>query len=415
MRHYYIWVEIQANKNRILDEKVFTKKLKKCKKVGFEGIILGVKDTSGFGIYNSKIVPHYSKLEKEFEEKKDYLKKYIEIAHDLNLKIYAAIDVFSEGRTNDYSSLSPGFKYENWQTEIYGLDKNGKNKIVPISKTEEIRSVNAIDDFNDLFVNPIRNDVQNYELKIINELISNYDLDGFCLDRVRFIGLSADFSNYSRKKFEDYIGTKVDNWPEDIYILKDNNKSNSKELKIKYGPLFGEWLTFRANKIKSFITKVRNLIDNTNKEIEFLDYTGSWYPIYYQVGANWASSNYQAEEYPWVNQNYNDTGYAEELDVLLSGFYYSDVTIKEAEKNDKDDYWYSVEGAGEIASKVTKDKVPIIGSLFVAQYKNNPKKFKEAIEMCFKVSKGCMIFDLSYVDDYDWWKYCKIENKDDFK
>lgn len=36
------------------------------------------------------------------------------------------------------------------------------------------------------FVNPIREDVQNYELGIIEELVTNYDVDGIVLDRARY-------------------------------------------------------------------------------------------------------------------------------------------------------------------------------------------------------------------------------------
>lgn len=37
------------------------------------------------------------------------------------------------------------------------------------------------------------------------------------LDRVRYDGISADFSFLSRKKFEEYIGQKVEKHPEDIF------------------------------------------------------------------------------------------------------------------------------------------------------------------------------------------------------
>jgi hypothetical protein len=115
------------------------------------------------------------------------------------------------------------------------------------------------------------------------------------------------------------------------------------------------------------------------------------------------------EEYPWVGPEYSKTGYAEYVDKLLSGFYYPEVTVKEAAQNSRPEYWYSVEGSGIITDKVVGDAAPVIGSLFVLQYQGNPEKFKKAVEMCFKKSSGCMIFDLCYIDDYDWWDNCKID------
>mgnify|MGYP000214190553 CR=1 FL=1 len=54
------------------------------------------------------------------------------------------------------------------------------------------------------------------------------------------------------------------------------------------------------------------MLDETSLEIEFCDYTGSWYPLYYQVGANWASEQYESTEFPWCDAGkLAQTGYAE--------------------------------------------------------------------------------------------------------
>ena len=401
---YYIWVEIEANKKRILDRNYFKRMIDKCITAGIGSIILSAKDTSGFGIYKSKVVPHYSKFDSDFMET-DYLKDYIALAHEKGVKLYAGIDVFAEGRVKEKNMLSPGFKNPSWQTHMYGVDKDFEPAIRPISDLKDIRTSGSIDDFNEVFVNPIMEEVRQYEVDIVKELIENYDIDGVVLDRVRFVGLGSDFSDISKEKFEEFIKRKVTNWPKDIYSfnLKDE------KIDIEYGPLFGEWLEFRATYIKKFIAEVRKAIDVSEKNVEFIDYTGSWYPIYYLVGANWARRGYVPEEYPWINKSYGETGYAEYIDKLLSGFYYEDVTIEEALKNKKPHYWYSVEGSGDMVEKVVGDAVPYMGSLFLQQYEGNAEKFKQAVKMCFDKSKGCMLFDLCYVDDYNWWNECKME------
>lgn len=402
--NYSIWVEIEANKKRILNRIYFEEIMDKCVYAGIGSIILAVKDTSGFGIYDSKVVPHYSKFDEDFEDR-DYLKEYIEMAHKKGLKLYAGIDVFAEGRVKEKNILSPGFKNPSWQSHMYGVNKEFEPTIRPISDLQDIKSTGSIDDFNEVFVNPIMDEVRQYEVSIVKELTCNYDIDGVVLDRVRFVGLGSDFSDYTRSKFEKFLNANIANWPEDIYSFSQN----AGEMKIEYGPLFGEWITFRATYIKKFIMEISDVIKSSGKNIEFVDYTGSWYPLYYLVGANWARNGYVPEEYPWVNEKYGKTGYAEYLDKLLSGFYYEDVTIAEALNNKKPEYWYSVEGSGDMLNKVVGNAVPFIGSLFVRQYEGDAKKFKSAIDMCFKKSEGCMIFDLCYIDDYDWWSECKRE------
>jgi hypothetical protein len=256
-------------------------------------------------------------------------------------------------------------------------------------------------------VNPSKEEVKNYEKSIIQELAENYELDGIVLDRVRFVGLGADFSDYTKAKFEKFIKAKVINWPQDIYTLVEKNE----KLEVEFGILFGKWITFRASLIKDFVVDIKNMMDKLDKKVELVDYTGSWYPLYYQVGANWARQGYIPEEYSWVDEKYGDTGYAEYLDNLLSGFYYEDVTIEEAKEHKKPETWYSVEGSGDIVKKVVGDSVPFVGSLFLKQYEKNPIQFKKAVEMCFEKSSGCMLFDLSYIEEYGWWKECKVEGE----
>ncbi len=402
--NYYVWIEIEANKQRLLDEDYFGAVLDQCQEAGIGSVILAVKDTSGFGIYKSRFVPHYSLYDRDFGET-DYLGLYVDMAHEKRIKLFAGVDVFAEGKVNRRSNLSPGFRNPEWQTSMYAVDASGNPVIKPISQLGDARTAGSIDDFHEVFVNPVREDVRRYELEIIREIIQNYDVDGIVLDRVRFIGLGSDFSRYTREKFEEYTGKRVENWPFDIFKL--SAQEGGEGLQVEYGPLFGRWLTFRAGIIKDFVLEVRRMVEASGKNILFCDYTGSWYPNYYYVGANCASGSDLPEEYPWVGGEYSATGYAEDLDILFSGFYYPEVTAAEAEKAGRPAYWYSVEGSGDMVKKVTLDKVPVVGSLFLQQYEGKPEVFGKAVEMCFQKSGSCMLFDLCYIDGYNWWAQCK--------
>ncbi len=403
--NYYIWIEIEANKRTITDADIFRQTMQKCRNAGIGAVILSVKDTTGFAIYKSKFAPHYSEYDKIFKEK-DYLTECLETVHSLGMKCYASVDVFAEGRKENPHPKMPAYQNTSWQTCVYGMNDLNEMVIQPISEKAAIRTEGSIDDFQELFVNPANDDVCEYELSLLKEIMTNYEIDGITLDRVRFVGLGSDFSPVTKRKWEQYIG-REHNWPEDIYCFRE--KDGKQEL--QYGELFGEFLTFRAGLISSFVERVRRLVDAQQKKIEFWDYTGSWYPLYYQVGANWASTNYKAVEYPWVDEKkYRKTGYAEQLDGLMSGFYYPQVTEQEAEEANQPAYWYSVEGSGRMANKVTMNAVPVVGSLFLAQYQDNLDAMTKAVKMCFQTSTGCMLFDLSYLVENDWWRYISLNN-----
>jgi uncharacterized lipoprotein YddW (UPF0748 family)/N-acetylglutamate synthase-like GNAT family acetyltransferase len=406
--NYYIWIEIQANKRTITDAEKFRQAMEKCKNAGIGAVILSVKDTLGFVIYESEIAPHYSEYDEVFEQK-DYLLECLETVHSLGMKFYASLDVFAEGNKGKPHPKMPAIRRTDWQTNVYGINKAKEMVIQPLSEATSLRTIGSIDDFDEIFVNPANEEVCEYELSLMNEIMTKYAIDGITLDRVRYVGLSSDFGPVTKDKWEQYIGREC-NWPSDIYRIKDNDG----KLEIEYGDCFGEFITFRAGIIRRFIEKIRKLVDSQPRKIEFWDYTGSWYPLYYQVGANWASENYEAKEYPWVDTaEYKKTGYAEQLDGLLSGFYYSYVTEQEAKEANQPAYWYSVEGSGRLAYGVTQNTVPIVGSLFLQQYSENLASMTEAVNMCFQTSSGCMLFDLSYLIENDWWRYVTVESQNE--
>lgn len=401
MNHYFVWVEITANRSLILEKERFAKAMEQCAKCGIDSVVLSVKDTSGFVLYQSKNAAHYSKFDERFQEM-DYLQQCLEIIHEKGMKIYASFDVFTEGNKKKRSPYMKGLTKEGWMCEVYGLDQEDK-PVVQLSGDENpIQTIGSIDDFGEVFVNPANDEVVNYELQLIEEVMNNYEIDGIVLDRVRYVGLNSDFSQLSINKWKQENGIEDEIDLADIYKLK---KSNG-EIEIEYGKYFGSFNTFRAQLICRFIQKVRDAVDSANKKIEFIDYTGSWYPLYHLVAANWASPEHLEESYPATDaREYAQTGYIRYIDRMLSGFYYEDVEIREAREHHMPADWYSVEGSADIAYAVTKHEKPILGSLFLHQYKDHPETIKRAIDMCFQKSDGCMLFDLSYLVHNDWWKY----------
>jgi len=256
--------------------------------------------------------------------------------------------------------------------------------------------------------------VRDYELSILKELVTLYpNLDGIILDRVRFDNLNADFSDSSKIAFEAFIGQPVANFPTDIYSYDGQER--------KDGKLYKQWLEWRASIIHDFIYTARKELKTINPDIIFGDYTGSWYPLYFDVGVNFASKEYDpSKEFDWATANYKNYGYAEALDLFTTGNYYFEVekaevkgmpdtskkTLESGLIVEKED-WYTVEGSAELVNKVTLGKTPVYAGLFVEQYKDHPEQFVKALKMCKKTSQGAMIFDIVHIINYGWWSELK--------
>lgn len=258
------------------------------------------------------------------------------------------------------------------------------------------------------FVNPIHPDVKAYELAIIRELAQNYDIDGITLDRARYSSIYADFSSLSRLQFEAYIGQPVANWPYDIFTVRFEGSSKQ----IVPGPLYKKWIEWRAKNIYDFFAEAKATLQEVKPDALFTSYVGSWYPVYYNEGVNWASNTY-LPPYDWASEDYHKYGYARLLDFLMTGLYYSDITKADAIAHGGSPI-YSVEGAAELSMEVTDGGTFVYGSIYAEMHappgsvRNHPDPtaYKQAVRMAADKTHGVMLFDLVHLSPeyYDWWE-----------
>lgn len=396
-----LWFDATANFERLSYKDSIIYYLKKVKEIGFTDVVLDLKPITGEVLYDSKFAPQMKEWNGFNRNLNfDFTSFFISEAHKLGLRIFASINVFVAG----HNFFDRGLIYQDkshWQSINYT-----DSGFIPITALKHKYSA---------MTNPANPEVQEHELNIIEELISKYpELDGIILDRVRYDGIEADFSSLSKGLFEKYINEKVENFPDDIFKWGINE--TGERVRIE-GKLFNKWLEWRASIIYNFMKEARDRVKKVNSRILFGDYTGAWYPVYYEVGVNWASRNYDpSKEYEWATPDYKNYGYAELLDIFTTGCYFFEVTKEEVEKLNQEsiqrneagmgktkDYWYSVEGSAEIAKRVVMNSVPVIGGLYVEQYKGCPEQFKRAIKMILKKTDGLMIFDIVHIINYGWW------------
>jgi len=262
------------------------------------------------------------------------------------------------------------------------------DKFVPIGSDEQEGSA--------IFLNPVHPEVRARALRILQEIVRNYDVDGISLDRMRFSGFNADFSDYTRARFEDAIGRKVERWPDDIFKI-DPIPGRP----IVRGPLYGQWIEWRAAQITSFVKEAVAAVRAIKPEIRIGAYVGSWYHEYWREGVNWASNDYFGG-YDWMTATYGQTGYAQEVDYITTGCYYPRSTAEAALLEDAPPE-RTVEMAAQLSSQVVNDAAFVYAGLYLIYYKQNPEALKEAIAAARQHSQGVMLFDTVYVNQYDYW------------
>ncbi len=247
-----------------------------------------------------------------------------------------------------------------------------------------------------LFTNPSSPDVRGYELSIVNEIASNYEIDGIAFDRMRYSSMSTDFGPLSRRQFETWLGKKLDRWPEDVYQI-DPMPGRP----IMRGTYFKEWLAWRAHTIKDWLQEAASLVHLRRPAARVGVYVGSWYPNYYSVGVNWASDAHRPE-YDWMTSNYHETGYASLLDYVATGCYYPVATREEARvQGVAEDA--TVQAAAEGSCRAVADASFVYAGLFLLDYKGKPEAFRKAVRSALDNSQGVMLFDLSYLEEFNWW------------
>lgn len=393
-----VWIDAAANfKDYANDAEKIASDMARIKETGFTGVIVEVRPTTGGVFFKSDVegpvkrvdawVPGaYVWLDRTADF--DYLQAFIDAGKEVELDVYAAINTMIGGKQCPY-----------------GLGNNGPIFDGSIKK-EWASVVNTADglvncmDMGDgtKFLNPANDEVVEYLLGILEDLAA-YDVAGIILDRCRYDDneLQSDFSEVSRKKFEEYIGSKVQNWPSDVFAPGSTDLSSPvTQMQVK-------WMEFRAKNIHDFMEKASERVHSVNPDIRFGAYVGAWYSSYYYSGVNWASPNYNAKNaYSWATADYNQYGYADHCDIMIIGAYASTRSIYGNSE-------WTMQGFCKRAQTIFAGDVPFIGGPDIG----NPTGFTEGgqgaltpdiVDACINSStEGMFFFDLCHIKMYDYW------------
>lgn len=394
-----MWFDAEANFGRFNQKDSIDFYLNKIKDLGFTHAVVDVRPITGEVLFDSQYAPRMEEWNGHHRGDFDYLGYFIEQGHKLGLEIHASLNVFCAGHNYfDRGMVYSG--HSDWASIVYNPDRG----LIPI--TEEKEKYGAM-------INPLNEEYRTHIINVLKELVNKYPtLDGLMLDRVRYDGISADFSDLSRHSFEAYINKKVENFPGDILSWK---KEEGKRPIPQLGKLSKLWFEWRSKVITDFMALMRQEVKGVNPNISFGTYTGAWYPSYYEVGVNFASREYDpSKDFDWATPDYKNYGYAELLDLYATGNYYTDITIEEYKKsnnlvwNETDSQaqqgtWYCVEGSCKHLREILKDN-KFMGGILVDQFYSNPEKLTATIAQNLKDADGLMVFDIVHIITKNLWK-----------
>ena len=400
----FIWVDAAANFPDFANSKEnILRDLTLAKNAGFTDIVVDVRPTTGDVLFTTDVVDQvkwlgawlpagYTKVERTASW--DYLQAFIDAGHQLGLKVHAGVNTFTGANTTSLGSegvLVRDASKREWATQL--LTGSG------IVNTLDISGTGA------KFFNPVNDDVQNYLCDLLEDLAAYDDLDGIILDRGRFDDLDSDFSSYTKKKFEDYLGYSIQNFPGDV--MSAGTKTGS--LPSPLPTYFKQWLEFRVKVIHDFMEKAATRVRATNPDIQFGVYVGGWYSSYYGVGVNWASPGYNtAAAYPaWATSNYQKYGYADLMDIILIGAYASPTRVYGTTE-------WTIQGFCSKAVEKIKGNAKVIGGPDVgngewatASASVVNQAITQSVDAAINACDGYFLFDMIHLKNKNQWQYVK--------
>lgn len=242
-----------------------------------------------------------------------------------------------------------------------------------------------------LMMNPHNADFQQRAITIATELVQNYPIDGIIYDdRLRYAGLYADFSASTRAQFEKVVGKKL-SWPDDVFKYTYTSKL---EKGLNLGPYYDAWMTWRAATMRRYVKRVREWIRDIKPTVQLGVYAGSWYGEYPSLGNNWADDSFDGGFW-FLTPEYQRTGFASDVDFLVTGCYYPTGTVHQA-LQDNVGIGATVEAGGYLTARAARDSTWTMAGLMLSQFKGNPEGLLDALQAACGTTQGVMIFDLSH-------------------
>jgi len=166
-----VWIEAAANFSRMGTAEKMAAVFQKLSDMGAKGVVIDVKGIPGLVSYNSSIAQQLKTWNGYTQASDfDYLKNAIIEGRKKGLKVFVSMSVFAEGMNYYGARIGKVFtdsSFSDIQSQV-------------ITSSGDVRKITDVYTYG--LLNPLQPAAQDYELSLIKEVISNYDIDGFVLD-----------------------------------------------------------------------------------------------------------------------------------------------------------------------------------------------------------------------------------------
>lgn len=219
----------------------------------------------------------------------DVLGAYIESCHKRGMELHVWMPVFYSGSTaSSKYAYCPAAQKPSWRL----LTNNG-------------RALYSNESSGMVFLNPALDEVQEFLLSSYEYILTNYDIDAFQLDYIRYRD-RIDTDDYG------YDSTTIAKFKE--AYPRYASRTITYNTRADY---WDDWVAFRASFVTSFVEKMRNLIDEVAPHVLLTADVGalssSSYSTLYQDSTSWIRSGWLDIIHPMA---YGD-GYGSYMDAFL--------------------------------------------------------------------------------------------------
>ncbi|HEY9848028.1 MAG TPA: family 10 glycosylhydrolase, partial [Leptolyngbyaceae cyanobacterium] len=188
---------------------------------------------AGYTIYPSQVAPEQNPLTKGW----DPLEAAVKLAHERGMELHAWVWTFAAGnqRHNGILNQPPNYPGPILAAHPDWANYDRKGNMIPAGQTKP-------------FLDPANLEARQYLIKLFDEIISRYKVDGLQLDYIRYPfqdpsrGETYGYGKAARKLFKEMNGV-------DPIQVSPSNRA-----------LWQKWTEFRANQVNSFVSEVAQLV-----------------------------------------------------------------------------------------------------------------------------------------------------------
>jgi len=207
---------------------------------------------AGYPIYPTRVAPTQNPLTRHW----DPLRAAVDLAHERDMELHAWIWTFAAGNQLHNQILNLPIEYPGPALSLHpewaGLDNQGE--LIPRGQTKP-------------FLDPANPEVRNYLLRLISEIITQYEVDGLQLDYIRYpfqdpsANRTFGYGIAARQRFQAMTG--ID--PMELSPRLEPDLSAPERQRQLY--LWERWTEFRIQQVSSFVAEVSQLVQRQRPQL----------------------------------------------------------------------------------------------------------------------------------------------------